>query len=347
MSVTTKLRRLADTKTAIRDAIVDRGVPVNADTPFSSYPSRIAGIPSGPPYEDPWQPDPLWWDIRSIIQADETPGYVAKLIYLTEACTLASDFTGANAYRTSDGAFYAAESPTAIVPHIWHPSGFKPTSLCGMTRWVIRYHATNTISATPDFKSEWPYYAIVKDAKITTGSWFPNTYVMQAFDFINTTMTSTTMNALCATNASCLQRIPAINYAAVTNLTGAFNGSVLRDFDVSTVDFTKFTSFANILKDMRYLIRVKGVMNLAKGLPMASFMTGLFSLRSFTVRNLKVNWNISNGSQLTRETLLDLLNNGLADLTGQTAQTLTLGFNLRNLTEDEKAVATNKNWILA
>ena len=38
----------------------------------------------------------------------------------------------------------------------------------------------------------------------------------------------------------------------------------------------------------------------------------------------------------------------LKDLTGEISQTLTLGSNnLAKLTEEQKAIATNKNWVLA
>lgn len=50
---------------------------------------------------------------------------------------------------------------------------------------------------------------------------------------------------------------------------------------------------------------------------------------------------------LTVESLMNVINN-LKDLTGGTAQTLTLGAtNLAKLTDEQKAVATNKNWVLA
>ena len=40
--------------------------------------------------------------------------------------------------------------------------------------------------------------------------------------------------------------------------------------------------------------------------------------------------------------------NSLKDLTGETAKTLTLGeTNLSKLTDEQKAIATNKNWTLA
>lgn len=56
---------------------------------------------------------------------------------------------------------------------------------------------------------------------------------------------------------------------------------------------------------------------------------------------------LSGAPLLTVESLMNVINN-LKDLTGGMAQTLTLGAtNLAKLTDEQKAVATNKNWVLA
>lgn len=63
------------------------------------------------------------------------------------------------------------------------------------------------------------------------------------------------------------------------------------------------------------------------------------------------NWNmslrLSVSSKLTADSMIAMFNN-LKDLTGETAKTLTLGAtNLAKLTDEQKAIATNKNWTLA
>lgn len=60
-----------------------------------------------------------------------------------------------------------------------------------------------------------------------------------------------------------------------------------------------------------------------------------------------ITFDCHNAFNLSHECLLEMLNN-LIDLTGATAKTLTLGAtNLAKLTDEEKLIATNKNWILA
>ncbi len=63
------------------------------------------------------------------------------------------------------------------------------------------------------------------------------------------------------------------------------------------------------------------------------------------------NWNmslrLSVSSKLTTDSMIAMFNN-LKDLTGETAKTLTFGStNLAKLTDEQKAIATNKNWTLA
>lgn len=64
------------------------------------------------------------------------------------------------------------------------------------------------------------------------------------------------------------------------------------------------------------------------------------------ITNISVSLNFSACNLLNHSTLLKILN-GLVDLTGEEAKTLTLGAtNLAKLTDEEKAIATDKNWIL-
>lgn len=64
------------------------------------------------------------------------------------------------------------------------------------------------------------------------------------------------------------------------------------------------------------------------------------------LNGLTVNVNTGNPTKINRASLRALIN-GLADLTGQTAQTLKIGnTNIAKLTEEDIAIATNKNWTI-
>ena len=75
--------------------------------------------------------------------------------------------------------------------------------------------------------------------------------------------------------------------------------------------------------------------------------TGCINLKTI---NLVTNWNWSlnvKDTDLTHECIIDMFNK-LKDLTGADSLTLTIGANnLAKVTDEEKLIATNKNWILA
>ena len=61
---------------------------------------------------------------------------------------------------------------------------------------------------------------------------------------------------------------------------------------------------------------------------------------------IKIN-NSSTETNITVDSMVAMFNS-LKDLTSETAKTLTLGStNLAKLTDEQKAIATNKNWTLA
>ena len=69
-------------------------------------------------------------------------------------------------------------------------------------------------------------------------------------------------------------------------------------------------------------------------------LSGLYKLKEFHATGMKVSFNISSSTNFTKEALVEILNN-LATVT--TTQTLTMGAtNLAKLTDEDKAIATNK-----
>lgn len=74
-------------------------------------------------------------------------------------------------------------------------------------------------------------------------------------------------------------------------------------------------------------------------------LSDLYKLAEFHATGMKVSFNISSSTTFTREALVEILNN-LATITS--TQTLTMGAtNLAKLTDEDKAIATNKGWTLA
>ena len=61
---------------------------------------------------------------------------------------------------------------------------------------------------------------------------------------------------------------------------------------------------------------------------------------------MKVSLDLSYCTKMSRDALLEVFNN-LADLTGKTSATLTIGSTLgAKITDEDRAIVTNKNWIL-
>ena len=80
---------------------------------------------------------------------------------------------------------------------------------------------------------------------------------------------------------------------------------------------------------------------------MGNMFRNCSNLTKISMLNIGANLDIHWCTKMEREALLEVLGN-LKDLTGSTSKTLTLGSTLLNkLTEEDKLIATNKNWTLA
>lgn len=115
-----------------------------------------------------------------------------------------------------------------------------------------------------------------------------------------------------------LTTIPELNTSKVTNMNMMFYGcpllTMIPQFDVSRV-----TDLGNMVG-------------------------GCTSLKSILMTGIKANFNISSSTQFEESDLVTILNN-LATVTS--TKTLTMGAtNLAKLTDEEKAIATNKGWTL-
>ena len=114
---------------------------------------------------------------------------------------------------------------------------------------------------------------------------------------------------------------------------------------VPLFDTSNVTNMSNMFRGCKSLTSVplfdtSKVTNMADMFYMCSSLT---TLGGFL--NLKTNLDISNAPNLTHESLMNVINKA-ADVTSS-PKTLTLGStNLSKLTDAEKAIATNKGWVL-
>lgn len=147
-----------------------------------------------------------------------------------------------------------------------------------------------------------------------------------------------------------------------TGMTAMFDGCTkLKELDVSKWDVSKCESISYMFRNCSSLVQldltgwnvsaVTGTTDFIQGAGCTNLIGGrsieeVISSNISCLNGLKVSINISTNPILDRASLRALIN-GLADLTGQTAQTLTLrATQLARLTEEDIAIATNKNWTI-
>lgn len=147
-------------------------------------------VPEGGTAE--WKPNPTWWDIEKILEED-TRDYPAKAIMLLYANDVEEEIFeySANAYATSDGAFYELESAGSVT-HNWDLTKDKPCIEDGVeaykTRYLIAYYNASQIPAIKD-----KYKIIYLTTKSEAGTvlngkdQFYNAYSLEAIKNYNTT----------------------------------------------------------------------------------------------------------------------------------------------------------------
>ena len=210
---------------------------------------------------------------------------------------------------------------------------------------------------------------IVRMSRTNMSYMFQNCYSLQSvplFDTANVTdMTGMFFNC------SSLQTVPLFDTANVTNMIGMFyNGPSLRTvplFDTASVtnmsymfsncyslqtvplfDTASVTDMNSMFSDCYSLQSVPGL-NAAGGTTTSmhdNMFTGCSSLASAPLVGTKFNVSYTN-CKLSRSNLVAIFN-GLADLTGGTARTITISgnFGAAQLTQADRDIALNKNWTI-
>ena len=358
-TITDKLTYLQDTKTSIKNAIVSKGVSVSDSDTFRSYANKISSITTGGS-SDEWQPQSDWWDIDSILEND-TENYVGKIIILlpnSEVSTVIKARFMNNVYpakiKTSDGMEYT--NVTSDKTHTWDISKDKECSSGYSTRYVIYYYEQSSavfavnLSSYPIFGNS--LYMIVQNMNLTTTN--QNYLValnMYKFKMINGSLAPTTLKL---GNMKNIRKIIGLDLSNVTDLDNfAFNSFYAYDFfkdygeQWNTSNVTNFNNAFNAT-GLRYIpsLDFTNASNISN---MFNTATNLINIGE--ISNIKITGiNLTQAINLNHDTLLRFLN-ALYDYAaeGNTGTfTLTLGTtNLNKLTDEEKAIATNKGWTLS
>lgn len=139
----------------------------------------------------------------------------------------------------------------------------------------------------------------------------------------------------------------------LTDGSNMFSRGTLSDYNslkTLNLDAPKLVTTTNMFGDCIRLTDV--TLNIPSYTSPESSINPIFS-KCIGITNLTVNGELRAGlylsasTNLTTDSLMSVIN-ALVDLTGENSKTLTLGAtNLAKLSDEQKAIATNKNWILA
>lgn len=359
-TITDKLNYLDETKTLIKNAIVSKGVSVSDSDTFRSYANKISSITTGEGggSSDEWQPQPDWWDIEKILEED-TEDYVGKIIILlpnSDISTLIQARFMSNIYpskiKTSDGVEY--NNVTTNITHTWNTSKDKPCSQGYSTRYIIYYYNSSNGTLAVNLSSYFfanTFRMIVKNMNLTTAN---QNYLggLNLYDFkmINGTLSPTTLKLA---NMKLIKKITGLNLSNITSL-DSFSLNSFNDYDFfkdygeqwDTSNITVFTSAFNNT-GLRYIPSL----DFSSATNINNMFNGCASLIVIgEVSNIKISGiNLNQAPCLNHDTLMRFLN-ALYDYASEGSSatyTLTLGAaNLAKLTDEEKAIATNKGWTL-
>ena len=145
-------------------------------------------------------------------------------------------------------------------------------------------------------------------------------------------------------NCSSLTGIPLIDTSNGIIFSYMFSGcSALTA--VPALDTGNSTTFTSMFADCSSLVTIESL-DLSKGIKLISTFSGCTSLENITFTGtIKININLADSELLTHDSLMSLIN---ALINDASSKTVTIGStNLSKLTDEEKAIATNKGWTLA
>ena len=168
-------------------------------------------------------------------------------------------------------------------------------------------------------------------------------------------------------SCSKLTTIPKLNTSNVTDMRGMFT-TCSKLTTLPLLDTNKVTDMANMFQNCTMLASIPQLntskvnnmswmfvscpklitipeLNVSSVTNMSNTFKGCTSLKSILMTGMKVSFDISASTKFEQSDLVTILNN-LATVTS--TQTLTMGStNLAKLTDEDKAIATNKGWTLA
>ena len=290
VTIADKLTYLNETKTAIKNAIISKGVAIEDTDTFRSYADKIGQISGGggDTPTDEWQPNPNWWDIKKILDEDTRnyPGKVGVILYnFNDVSDFELSSSGMTAVATSDGAFYTYADNGSAISHNWDAAQDKDDGRGFKTRWVIYYYTTDTTSdtfgqTTTRFGWAFNYIAyLVLRINCLAGSNFCYTQrLLEAIDNAGYVINSETFGSFCAGCFS-LKKLPdGLDTSNITNFSyfcqNCYSLKELPD-GLDTSSGTNFNSFCQSCYSLK---KLPDGLDTSSGTNFNSFCSGCSSL---------------------------------------------------------------------
>lgn len=156
------------------------------------------------------------------------------------------------------------------------------------------------------------------------------------------TVNATSMELMFQTCTN-LITVPLFNTSNVTNMSDMFFNCYLLQ-TVPQFDTSKVTDMGQMFINCRKLTVIPkfDILNVTRT---SNMFNGCSSLEEIHMININTDLDISASTKFTRDALLEIIGNLKAQTSG--TKTLTMGStNLAKLTDEDKAIATNKGWTL-
>ncbi len=372
MATADKLDYLLETKNQIKQAIKGKGVGVEDTDSFRSYASKIGQIEGNREITNGWQPEADWWDIETILEND-TENHPAKVICLLtdelDDKSVSNTVKGANKYKLSDGQIIEATSlsQSINIDNLFDITKDKECSKGYKTRYIIYLIDNEKNTNSLEFPNN-AIFLIFSNTKLTKLNVKSRKY-LQSIRFLNSASAVINDTYQLFYNCMSLQEYPNINLGETNFIETFYNCNSLRE--VHGIHKNEMMAVASAFNGCYSLERVPYI-DTSKCYSINTLFNNCYSLRQIEkldmkninsassvfngcnllteikeIYNIPVSLNLTSCNYLKCSTLLKILN-ALVDLSGQASKTLSLGStNLAKLSDEEKAIATNKNWTLS
>lgn len=335
-----KLTKVLETKEAIRTAINNKGGTLTESDTFSSYSAAIDNIQTG------GGENPLQYIIDN--QGGDGKPSCQYLFYKYKGSNLD------NLLSTLD--FSKVASMDGMFSNCTNLTSIPLLDTSNVTDMSMMFYECSSLTSIPQLDT----------SKVTNMSnAFYDCSSLTSFPLLDTSNVTSMYGTF--SRCSKLSSIPTFNTSNATRMDNMFENcfglisiplldtSKVTDMGVMFSSCNKLTSIPKLntskVTNMNYMFQYCSnlttipQLDVSKVTGMFDIFKGCSKLSEIHMTGIKANLNISSSSLFTRDALLEILNN-LSTIDG--TKTLTMGStNLSKLTDEDKAIATNKGWTLA